>query len=76
MTKTVLATYDGKDLLLEDPLDLPPNTRVTVTINGAPEEKAEGERFEWLDIAASMNLDLPPNASERIHEVLYGIKGR
>lgn len=55
-----------------EPLGLAPKTRVVVTIDGAPEQ----EPSDWLEIAASVKLQGPPNASERVHEVLYGIEGR
>ena len=32
MTRTLEATFDGEVLLLDEPLDLKPNTRVRVTI--------------------------------------------
>ncbi len=32
MTRTLEATYDGKALIPDEPLDLKPNTRVRVTI--------------------------------------------
>jgi hypothetical protein len=40
MTKTLLATYDGKqNLLIEEPLKLPPETKVKiiVEVNEEPE---------------------------------------
>lgn len=73
MTKTFQATYDGKVLLPEEPLDLPPNTRVTVTIDGQSEE-APLKPYEGLRAIAALNIDGPPDSSERLHEYLYGVK--
>ena len=73
MTRRFHVTYDGKALQPEGPLDLPLNTRLTVTVDGAPDEPPVGP-YESLDYLASLNLDGPPDASERLHEYLYGLK--
>lgn len=65
MSKTIHATYDGQVLRPDEPLDLPPNARVTVTINGTP-ERAPVKPYESLDYLASLNLDGPADASERV----------
>lgn len=66
MTRTVEAIFDGEVLRLEEPLDLEPNTRVRVTVEekGATETKCKS----FLRTARSLNLDGPPDWSERIAE--------
>ena len=61
----VKATYDGGVLRPSEPLDLPPGTEVLVTIDSPPPEKT-GERGVFFRTARSLNLQGPPNWSERI----------
>lgn len=68
MTKTLEAIFDGEVLRLEEPLELDPNTRVRVTIETAAPEVQEGS---FLRTARSLDLEGPPDWSERIEEYLY-----
>lgn len=70
MTTTVYATFDGNVLRPEGPLELPPNTRVRVTIETAGEEAKSGRSF--LRAARELGLDGPPDWSERLDDYLYG----
>ena len=70
---TVNATYDGQVLRPDEPLSLPANSRVQITIEEIEETQPEscaGESF--LDTAQSLNLEGPPDWSERLEEYLYG----
>jgi hypothetical protein len=54
MTKTIVATYDGCVLRLEEPLSLPANTRVQVTLALPDEEtlnldELPGDPFEGIE---------------------------
>jgi len=76
MTKTFFASFDGKALIPDEPQDLPRNMRLEVRVSEAREAVPGETDADWLEIAASMRLQGPPNASERVHEILYGIEGR
>ena len=70
MTTTVFATFDGEVLRPEEPVTLAPNTRVRVTIETTAVEESEPHSF--LRKAQALNLDGPPDWSERLEEYLYG----
>ena len=73
MTTTILATYDGEVLRPHGPLPVPANTEVRLTIESAPvAEEADGDSVSFLEIAMSLNLQGPPDWSERLDEYLYG----
>jgi hypothetical protein len=76
MTHLVHATYDGSSLQLDEPLPLEPNTRVRVSVETSGTEKSSdlpSTGVSAFDIALSMNLDGPPDWSERIDHYLYGV---
>lgn len=72
MTRTVQAVFDGEVLRPEEPLDLEPQTQVRVTIETIPNSRKNSRSF--LDVAASLNLDGPPDWSEKFEEYLYGTR--
>ncbi|HET7231298.1 MAG TPA: hypothetical protein VFJ16_14915 [Longimicrobium sp.] len=51
MTKTITATYDGRIILPDEPLPLPRDTRITITVHS--EECTES------DPLAAANVELP-----------------
>jgi predicted DNA-binding antitoxin AbrB/MazE fold protein len=70
MTKTLEATYDGEVLRPDEPLELEPNTRVQITIETQHPTLSNGSSF--LKTARSLNLEGPPDWSDRLEEYLYG----
>ncbi len=66
MTITVFAIYDGEVLRPEGPVALAPNTRVRVTIETTV--AAESKSGSFLRTAQAVNLDGPPDWSERLGE--------
>jgi hypothetical protein len=70
MVKTIHATFDGEVLRPEEPVALPPNTRVLVTI--LEPDVQVGTEYSFLKMARSLNLEGPPDWSERFEEYLYG----
>lgn len=68
MKKTVRAVFDGRALWPEEPLDLPPDTTVEITVKRAPTKPARS----FLAVARSLNLDGPKDWSRRLEEYLYG----
>ena len=69
MSRIFEAVFDGEVLRPEEPLDLKANTRVRITVEekSAPEPKHRS----FLRTARSLNLDGPPDWSERIEDYLY-----
>ena len=64
------AIFDGKALLLEEDIDLKPNTMVSVIIESSEPEKKKPLSF--LDTARNLELDGPSDWSIRLEEYLYG----
>jgi len=64
------AIFDGKALLLEEDIDLKPNTMVSVIIESPEPEKKKPLSF--LDTARNLKLDGPSDWSVRLEEYLYG----
>jgi len=69
MSKTVEAIFDGKVLHPVEPLALEPNTRVWLTIENI---MALGDQsVSFLDIARTLDLEGPPDWSEKVEAYLY-----
>jgi hypothetical protein len=68
MRKSLDAIFDGEVIRTEEPLDLEPNTRVRLTIEEQPKVGTSAKSF--LRTARSLNLDGPPDWSERIGQHL------
>ncbi len=64
MTRTVEATFDGEALILDEPLDLEPNTRVRVTIetSGARQVSGKPSRGSLRELFGSVDLGYPTGA--------------
>jgi hypothetical protein len=69
MTTILEATYDGEALRLDEPIELPPNTRVRVTIEAAKPKVKKKRSF--LRTAQSLSLQGPPDWSARFEDYLY-----
>ena len=67
MTQTIYLTYDGEVFRPEQPVDLPPQTRIRVVIESPPKVMGAG----FLDTAESLNLDGPRDWSSRLEDYLY-----
>jgi predicted DNA-binding antitoxin AbrB/MazE fold protein len=70
MVKPIEALFDGTVFRPTEPIGLPPNTRVRITIE--TELSTEGELASFLHTARALNLDGPPDWSANIDEYLYG----
>ena len=64
MTRTIEATFDGEVLLLDEPLDLEPNTRVRVTIetSDAPHVSGKAAQGSVRELFGSVDLGYPTGA--------------
>ncbi len=49
-TVTLKAHYDGKTIQLDEPFDLPPNTRLMVTVLSP---MTDTEREDWSNVSAA-----------------------
>lgn len=81
------ATYDGQRLVLDEPLDLPPDTRVILTIHpedpdAEPVESAlaispaaakngSPRKKSFADAVLRLSVDGPPDWSERVDYYLH-----
>jgi hypothetical protein len=69
MTKSIEAIFDGVTLRPDEPLELPPNTRVRLTIESLP---TRGEAGSFLRTARTLGLAGPPDWSSNLETYLYG----
>jgi predicted DNA-binding antitoxin AbrB/MazE fold protein len=70
MTLTIDAIYDGQVFRPAKPVDLKPNTPVTISVIYAGGEQSAS----FLDVAQSLQLDGPPDWSQNLDDYLYGGK--
>lgn len=73
MAKTVDGIFDGEVFKPNEPVDLKPNTRVTLTF-AIKKKKKTDKPYAFFDYARSVNLDLPEDYSVNIDDYLYGGK--
>ncbi len=71
MTKTIEAVFDGVTFRPDEPLALPPNTRVRLTIEGPMTSAAP---MSFLRTARSLALAGPRDWSTNLETYLYGGK--
>ena len=72
MSKTFHATFDGKVLRPDEPLELEPNTLVKLTIETI--ETLEKKKHSFLQTARSLKLEGPLDWSTSLEHYLYGEK--
>lgn len=68
---TLYATFDGQVLRPEEPITLPPNTRVRLLLEPAESAAPSAEARSFLNVALSLELEGPPDWSARLDEYLY-----
>ena len=78
-TITLPAHFDGDKIVLDEPFDLEPNTRLIVTI--LPEEQSVSEREDWANLAMeslerAYSDDEPEYTVDMIKELNPDYKGR
>ena len=69
MTTRLSATYDGRVLRLDEPIELEPNTRVRVTIES--DKPIMKKKRSFLQTALALNLQGPSDWSSRFDDYLY-----
>jgi len=71
---TVNAHFDGKVIIPDEPLDLPPNQPLIVSIEPVAEKRsgAKDSVLSWLAANAVASDALPPDLAERHDHYLYG----
>ena len=70
MTKTLKAVFDGEVLRPVEPVGLKPNTRVRLTLE--VDDSVEEKPKSFLNTARELELDGPPDWSEKLDDYLYG----
>ena len=71
MTRSIEAVFDGTTLRPDEPLELPPNTRVRLTIESLSTPTPGGS---FLRTARSLLLEGPRDWSSNLEAYLYGEK--
>lgn len=66
----VPAVFDGTVFRPAEPVSIPPNTEVLLTIESAKSEPSPAASF--LDTAAAMNLEGPADWASNLKDYLYG----
>ena len=70
---TVSAHFDGKVIIPDEPLDLPPNQALIVQIERVGDRDSAGESaLAWLAANAVENDSLPTDLAEQHDHYLYG----
>lgn len=69
MTTTLDATFDGLVIRPDEPLALPPNTRLRVTLESLQPVASEPGAF--IRAALGANLPGPADGSSRLDDYLY-----
>ena len=69
MSKTLEAIFDGDVFRPDEPVGLPPNTRVRLTVESA--EAPERKPNSFLRVARSLELEGPSDWSTRLDDCLY-----
>lgn len=76
---TVKGHFDGKAIIPDEPLDMPPNQALILQIERVgPPEPAEDSALAWLAANAVENDQLPTDLADHHDHYLYGspTKGR
>ena len=70
---TVHAHFDGKAIIPDEPLDMPPNQALILQIERVgPREPAEESALAWLAANAVENDALPTDLADQHDHYLYG----
>jgi hypothetical protein len=70
---TVNAHFDGKAIIPDEPLDLPPNQALIVQIESVgARETADESALAWLAANAVENDGLPTDLADQHDHYLYG----
>ena len=70
---TVSAHFDGKAIIPDEPLDLPPNQALIVQIESVgAREAADESALAWLAANAIENDGLPTDLADQHDHYLYG----
>lgn len=69
MTVTIRARFDGKVFHPSEPLDLPPDTEVVITVEET--DNSDEDAYRFFRVARSLKLEGPADWSRRFDEYLY-----
>jgi hypothetical protein len=63
--------FKNGTIVLDEPAGLIEGTRVEVHVLSPPPKTEHSLRRHWLEFSGAI-VDLPPDASQRVDEILYG----
>jgi len=69
---TVRAHFDGKVIVPDEPLDLPPNQAVMVRIEPIQNKSSEESALAWIAANAVESDALPTDLADQHDHYLYG----
>jgi predicted DNA-binding antitoxin AbrB/MazE fold protein len=69
MTSKIAAVFDGQVFRPTEPIELPANTRVQITIETLPPDEIQ-ETVSFLQTARSLNLERPSDWSTNVDKYL------
>ena len=77
-TVTLRAHFDGKQILLDEPFELEPNTELIVTVvpSASDEEREAWTRFALASLARAYGDDEPEYSRDQIKEENPEYEGR
>ena len=75
---TVNAHFDGRVIIPDEPLDLPPNQALIVQIEPvtATTETTDGSALSWLTANAVASPTLPTDLADQHDHYLYGVPAK
>ena len=78
MSCKIETVFDGEVFRPETPVDLPPNTRATLTVEAgnrtdAPKDTTS-DPYDFIQVTLSFHLESPPDFVENLDKYLYGNK--
>lgn len=77
MPKTLTATYDGHNLLLDEPIALEPNRRYIIIVQGLAPERAGEPDDAWAVLETLQGtVDAPADWAAEHDHYLYGLPKR
>lgn len=70
MALTIRARFDGKTFVPKEPVDLPKDTDVTITVDQNANDPGE-DRYLFFKAARAANLQGPPDWARQLDDYLY-----
>jgi len=72
MARVIPATFDGAKFHPDEPVPIPPNTRVLLTVEPVTPERGPAKARSFIETARSLRIDGPSDWSSRVDHYLNG----